>query len=86
MKTFTYLGWALVVLALVIIAAHAVQRDRLHREIAEMRASQQLSPEMQYVASELDRRCAEDCVLEATSDGYRCTEIATGRVFRVAVN
>jgi hypothetical protein len=41
--------------------------------------------EQAYVFKELKRRAAGDCVLTQTDYGWRCEEMATGKVFKVKI-
>jgi len=39
--------------------------------------------EQQYLTEQLLKRNAEDCQITKTETGWKCTEMRTGRIFRV---
>ncbi|MEN6375494.1 MAG: hypothetical protein ABFD75_12070 [Smithella sp.] len=46
---------------------------------------QQLSQaDVNHIERQLLKKCADDCVLEQTKSGWKCKEIKTGKVFKIA--
>jgi hypothetical protein len=49
------------------------------------KSAQVTADETEYVERELLRRSVGDCTLERTEYGWKCTEIGTGKIFKVVV-
>ena len=64
----------------VLLFSHQYERRQLSAEIHALDLSQR---EINVLNDELNRRMAEDCKIERTFYGFRCTEFKTGKVYRV---
>lgn len=49
------------------------------------KSAQVTADKTEYVERELLRRSVGDCALERTEYGWKCTEIGTGKIFKVVV-
>ena len=72
---------AAVVLAVTIIfiGAYLTEKQSYRHELATY------SKELKQVSRELQRRAADDCIMERTEYGYQCKEIKSGKVFKVVL-
>lgn len=76
------------IVALVLLCALLMSRcyegRQLKAEVAQQQIIMQLNQaEIDRLNSELEARNADDCKIERTWYGFRCTEFKSGKVFRV---
>lgn len=68
----------------VLLVAHCYEGRKLKAELADQQIIMNLTQyEIDRLNQELDARYADDCKVERTWYGFRCTEIKTGKVYRV---
>ena len=69
--------FTIIFIGLLLIYFHFTSRQDFRRTLELSNA------EHNRILIELDKLAADDCVLERTATGYKCTETRTGRMFRI---
>lgn len=85
-RTINIITIVFVAVALVAGLSHFIQRQRLSAEIAgfeRISALHVTQAEINFINRDLNRRAADDCKLERTLYGFKCTEFKSNKIYRI---